>query len=379
MLNIFFFILIFLSFIIFGLFGFVGIVGLYGLFGIFGIYGLFQIYKKQENFINQYETHAKHEKQIIPFANPFNPNFYKDDQHEKKYSIGLRKSSFGEIFANKFLDKYNKKYYTTEFEILKNINNYNINYGVISLETWSYFIQQNPNNNIRFIASLTNANINILAKNGIDINLNYNGIYNKIYKINVLYENSLHHLSCKKLLNYLNISKYFTFVFNPTLENTNYDIIYYIGVHPIKYLINIQQKINLHYININFFEHKNDFLHLYKSYEHELLDINNLFKIYQHLTIIDKRNNYIKTIKTKYIFISNDKTDFKHMNEFIQIKKNLLFNYDVNFKTMNQVSLVETSYNTRFNIPYNNDAKEYYNHMKIHSTVDNIYHWKSYI
>jgi len=309
----------------------------------------------------------------FPFYNPFNKNFYKSE--EQTLSIGLRKDTFGDRFITTFFPQYKINYKTKELDIINEINNYNINFGIISLEVLSYFLLKNGSLNINFIATLVNANVNILAHNDINIDFIYNGIYNKIYKINVLYENSLHHLSCKKLLNYLNISKYFEFVFN-TNTNAPIEILYYIGINPILYIKELQRNTNLHYINIDFKGNDSDFVNQYKSYSIELLDINNLTDFYPHLTIIDKRKNYIKTIKTQFILISNNKSEFIHMEELFLLKKKLLYNKTPDWHEITKISIIETSNNV-FKIPYDIGAKKYYDKLLIHTTKDDINRWKS--
>jgi hypothetical protein len=333
------------------------------------IYLLLDLFNIIENF-----NIGNNNKQMIPFNNPFKTDFYIDNKHKQKDIIGLRPNSFGELFINRyFSQQMDKKKYNIELDIIKDINEYKINFGIISLEAYSYFELNTKVNNIEFIATLVNANVHILAHNDINIEFTYEGTYNRIYKINVIEENSLHHLSCKKLLNYLNISKYFEFVYIPIVNSQKIDIIYYIGINPISYLIEIQKKQNLHYININFKGREQDFIEQYKSYKLSLVDINNLIQFYPHLTIIDKRSNYINTISTQYILISNNKSPFVYIKDLFIAKKNILNIYGPNnLHSFKDLTIVEMNYNV-FNIPYNIEAQKFYKSLNLHSNEDNIY------
>jgi len=283
-------------------------------------------------------------------------------------SIGIKPNTFGDYFTNKIFN-YNKIKYIRELDIINDINNYKIDYGIITLETYSYFKSKTKKNNINFIASLAYSYVNLLAKNNININLIYNHKYKNIYKINVLYKNSVHHLTCKKLLNYLNIEKYFEFVY----INNNFDILCYVGINPNKFINDMLNKQTLHYINIDMLEQKLDFINFYKSYFHDMININDLNKLYPNLTVINRNNPYINTIKTTYILISHNNIYFDKMHDLMEFKHK--YKYDNYFKIMNQISLIEMNYN-RFNIPFNKGAKDWYYNIKIHS---NNFDWNNKI
>ena len=283
--------------------------------------------------------------------------------------IGIKHATFGEYFAHRFFNNYIKIYKISELDILSALNKYEIDLGVVSLESYFYFSKLKANN-IRFIASLVYSYINILAINDININLSYKQNYDRKYIINVLYKNSVHHFVCKKILNYLNINEYFTYVFNEEEYLDNYDILFYIGVHPSIYLKNLYNYKTLHYINLIIDNPKEDkFVKTNIAYFEDLLNINDLKKYYPNLTIINKNINYIKTLKTIYILCSNNKTPFtkKNMYDFFNTKKQIIYNNEPYFNVMNEISLVLTGFNF-YIIPFNIGAKEYYSEIKLHNT-----------
>ena len=288
-------------------------------------------------------------------------NKLSEDFIDNNLKIGLKKNTYSEKLIYSLFQDYDKYYMNTELNIINNINNYNINYGIISLETYDEFLKsENIENNINFIASLYNINVNILSTNNSNVKLIKNLIYDRIYYINVIYENSIHHNLCIKILKHLNILQFFKFLFildiKKNININKMDILFYVGINPSNYIKELLKKINMHYINLNLTD---NFFKNNKIFKKELLNLHDININYPHLTIIDRNNNYISTISTKMILISNNKSEFKHITRIFKLKEEN--------KLLNKLTLIENSYPI-LDIPYNKGVIEFYKMLKIHTT-----------
>ena len=68
-------------------------------------------------------------------------NKLSEDFIDNNLKIGLKKNTYSEKLIYSLFQDYDKYYMNTELNIINNINNYNINYGIISLETYDEFLK----------------------------------------------------------------------------------------------------------------------------------------------------------------------------------------------------------------------------------------------
>ena len=255
--------------------------------------------------------------------NPFNKDFYMTNVITDVHSFGIMPNEFTNSFANFIARPIDKIIYMSDDNtLIKKLQDKTIDFAILLSESITH------NHEFYFIAALSYAYINILCTDDSGI-INMSDIKDNII-INVHSKDSIHHKSCVRIIHYLHLDKYVSYVF----DNTKAEMYYYITSTPSNYIRRLTDSKRMHFVSIdklnsgNIYyntEPENNFYNTYKQYEKGLLDVTKLFIYYPNITIIDKNKLYVNTLKMQYILVSGQEIDIRCVNEYFRF---ILFNLE---------------------------------------------------
>jgi TRAP-type uncharacterized transport system substrate-binding protein len=337
------------------------------------------------------------EDSMIPFHSPFDSKFIHNNR--RKYTVDIVKGSHEHDMATLLFPNERIVMTRSHWEELNKVDEYKVDFGFVVediLHDAVYginFFEGKKHKNLRFIASLFDATVNIIVPNNSTI-VDIMDIKKQkcTIRVNVGHYHSEHHLSCIEVFEYLGITigkgKDVIFTFHEDediaqkYENKEVDMIYHVSHHPDNVIIESSNRIPSHFVSIrslntghmyNYNPQERSFYDNYQNYRKEVHDIQRLLpRMYPKISNIDHTRLYIPTIKTSIILVTHDKIPNNEIKRILNNIKGFLNSIDKVPPKLKFLSEKDPMFLADLSvpIPFHEGAKEFYKNQNIQLTKD---------